>query len=59
MKHEEQCNTNPKAIILVNYNASVPFNILGLQNSKIVVASYELNYLKGRVIGLGIIQIML
>ncbi len=49
--HEEQYITNPKDIILLNYNASMSNWKLA---SKLVVATYELNYEKGRIISLGI-----
>ena len=51
--HEEQYITNPKDIILLNYNATVPASISNKSGS-VVVATYELNYLKGRVIALGL-----
>ena len=53
LPHEEQYITNPKDIILLNYNATNT----GLHSNKIgsaVVATYELNYQKGRVIALGL-----
>lgn len=49
--HEEQYVTNPKDIVLLNYNASVPETLF---HTKPVIASYELNYKNGRVISLGI-----
>jgi hypothetical protein len=49
--HEEQYITNPKDIVLLNYNASVPEYLF---HKKPVIASYELNYKQGRVIALGI-----
>jgi hypothetical protein len=49
--HEEQYVTNPKDIILLDYNASLP---ISFQSAKFVVATYELNYQKGNVIALGI-----
>jgi hypothetical protein len=49
--NEEQYVTNPNDIILLNYNATLPHYLL---HKKPVIASYELNYQKGRVIGLGI-----
>lgn len=51
--HEEQYLTNPKDIILLNYNASVPVDNTTIP-SRQVVATYELNYLKGKVIALGL-----
>jgi hypothetical protein len=47
--HEEQYVTNPNDKILMNYNASLLHNSL-----RPVIATYELNYQKGRVISLGI-----
>lgn len=49
--HEEQYITNPHDIILLNYDASLSKSVL---KSKPVIASYELNYQRGRVIALGI-----
>ena len=49
--HEEQYVTNPRDIVLLNYNASVPESLF---HAKPIVASYELGYEKGRVIALGI-----
>ena len=49
--HEEQYITNPHDIILLNYDASLTKSVL---KSKPVIASYELNYQRGRVIALGI-----
>ncbi|HET7389400.1 MAG TPA: N,N-dimethylformamidase beta subunit family domain-containing protein, partial [Nitrososphaeraceae archaeon] len=49
--HEEQYITNPHDIILLNYDASLRKSVL---KSKPVIASYELNYQRGRVIALGI-----
>jgi hypothetical protein len=46
--HEEQYLTNPDDLILLNYHAS------SIKQPKIVVATYELNYKKGKVIALGI-----
>jgi hypothetical protein len=49
--HEENYVTNPKDIILLNYNATdYNYQI----NVKHVIATYELNYQKGKVISLGI-----
>lgn len=48
--HEEQYITNPHDLILLNYDV----NSTSLQRQNMVVATYELNYLKGRVIALGI-----
>jgi N,N-dimethylformamidase beta subunit-like protein len=53
--HEEQYITNLRDIILLNYNASIVlFGDQHLMKSKPVVATYELNYGKGKVIALGI-----
>ena len=49
--HEEQYVTNPRDIVLLNYNATVPETLF---HTKPVIASYELNYKNGRVISLGI-----
>jgi hypothetical protein len=49
--HEEQYITNPHDVILLNYDASLTKSAL---KSKPVIASYELNYQRGRVIALGI-----
>ena len=49
--HEEQYVTNPRDIVLLNYNASVPESLF---HAKPIIASYELSYKKGRVISLGI-----
>ncbi len=48
--HEEQYITNPHDLILLNYDV----NSTSLQRQNKVVATYELNYLKGGVIALGI-----
>jgi hypothetical protein len=50
--HEEQYITNPKDIILLNYNATISPSTN--RTGSVVVATYELNYLKGRVIALGL-----
>ena len=49
--HEEQQVTNPKDIILLSYN---PFGIQEQLNKNATVATYELNYGKGKTIALGI-----
>jgi hypothetical protein len=57
LPHEEQYTTNPKDVILLNYNATIPSNIsrdISNKTGSIVVATYELNYLKGNVIALGL-----
>ncbi len=50
--HEEQYITNPKDIILLNYNATISPSTN--RTGSVVVATYELNYLKGKVIALGL-----
>jgi hypothetical protein len=50
--HEEQYLTNPKDIILLNYNASITKK--DSKPMKILIATYTLNYKKGKVIALGI-----
>ena len=50
--HEEQYITNPKDIILLNYNATISPSTN--KTGSVVVATYELNYLKGKVIALGL-----
>lgn len=50
--HEEQYLTNPKEQILLNYNASITKK--DSKPMKILIATYILNYKKGRVIVLGI-----
>jgi hypothetical protein len=58
-QREEQYLTNPNDTILLNYNASIlsPYPKLA-KNATVdherVIAAYELDYKKGRVIGLGI-----
>jgi hypothetical protein len=57
--HEEQYLTNPNDTVLLNYNASVLSpNPKAAKNATIdhewTVATYELNYKKGKVIALGI-----
>jgi hypothetical protein len=57
LPHEEQYTTNPKDVILLNYNATIPGNIsrdISNKTGSIVVATYELNYLKGKVIAIGL-----
>ena len=57
LPHEEQYTTNPKDVILLNYNATIPSNIsrdISNKTGNIVVGTYELNYLKGKVIALGL-----
>lgn len=49
--HEEQYITNPHDIILLNYNASLSNHPIQMRP---VIATYELNYQKGKVISLGI-----
>jgi hypothetical protein len=50
--HEEQYLTNPKDVILFNYNASITKK--DSKPIKILIAMYTLNYKKGKVIALGI-----
>ena len=50
--HEEQYLTNPKDLILVDYNASITKK--DSKPVKILIATYILNYKKGKVIALGI-----
>jgi hypothetical protein len=50
--HEEQYLTNPNDLILLNYNASVPKEQDITPDP--VIATYELNYQKGKVIALSI-----
>jgi hypothetical protein len=56
--HEEQYITNPNDMILLNYNASLlsknPKSVKNATSAHAyMIAAYELNYKKGRVIGLG------
>ena len=50
--HEEQHVTNPNDLILLNYHAST--SIKQSKTADPVIATYELNYHKGKVIALGI-----
>jgi len=50
--HEEQYVSNPNDVILLNYNATIS-NWKNAPN-RAVVATYELNYGRGKVIALGI-----
>jgi hypothetical protein len=50
--HEEQYVTNPNDLILLNYKALVPKKQLKAADP--LIATYELNYQKGKVISLGI-----
>lgn len=59
--HEEQYLDNPHDVVLFNYNASIPrtfFPVLSSSASlgqvKPIIATYELDYIRGRVITLGI-----
>jgi hypothetical protein len=61
--HEEQYLDNPHDVVLFNYNASIPktyfpvestSTLQGQVTAKPIIATYELNYKKGRVITLGI-----
>ncbi len=49
--HEEQYITNPKDVILLNYN---PIELPSAPKSNIAISTYELSYGKGKVIALGI-----
>jgi hypothetical protein len=49
--HEEQYITNSKDIILLNYN---PILLPNIAKSNVAIATYELNYGKGKVISFGI-----
>jgi hypothetical protein len=49
--HEEQYLTNPNDLIIMNYHASVS---KGSKTVDPLIATYELNYQKGKVIVLGI-----
>jgi hypothetical protein len=51
--HEEQYETNPNDIILLNYNATTRANNFN-KTTGLVVATYELNYLRGKVIAIGL-----
>ncbi|PWU81125.1 MAG: hypothetical protein DLM72_08770 [Candidatus Nitrosopolaris wilkensis] len=53
MHHEEQYLTNPNDLILLNYNASISKKQLKTAADHLI-ATYELNYQKGKVIALGI-----
>ena len=50
MPHEEQYVSNPKDIILLNYN---PLAVQNTINKNITIASYELSYVKGIIIAIG------
>jgi len=50
--HEEQYLSNPNDLILLNYNASVSKKLRMILDP--VIATYELNYQKGKVIALSI-----
>ena len=54
MPHEEQYITNPKDVILLDYNATSPAAFISNMSGGVVIATYELNYLKGKVIALGL-----
>ena len=53
LPHEEQFITNPKDVILLDYNATVPA-VNSNKSGGVVIATYELNYLRGKVIALGL-----
>ncbi|HXX95930.1 MAG TPA: N,N-dimethylformamidase beta subunit family domain-containing protein [Candidatus Bathyarchaeia archaeon] len=50
--HEEQYLTNPKDLILLNYDASITKK--DSKPVKILIATFTLNYKKGKVIAIGI-----
>jgi hypothetical protein len=50
--HEEQYLTNPNDIVLLNYHASTSIKQPNLVHP--LIATYELNYRKGKVVALGI-----
>ncbi|MFY9869758.1 MAG: hypothetical protein WAK17_08580, partial [Candidatus Nitrosopolaris sp.] len=50
--HEEQYLTNPKDLVLLNYNASITKK--DSKPVKILIATYTMNYKKGKVIALGL-----
>ncbi|MBV9178757.1 MAG: hypothetical protein JO297_17160 [Nitrososphaeraceae archaeon] len=52
--HEEQYLTNKKDVILMNYDADLLLQSYHPPIAKPVVAAYELNYQKGKVIVLGL-----
>ena len=52
--HEEQYITNPKDMVITNYDATVMLKRYHPPAAKPVVATYQLNYQKGKVIVLGI-----
>ena len=51
LPHEEQYITNPKDVVLINYN---PVELPNAPKSNVAIAMYELNYGKGKVIAFGI-----
>lgn len=51
LPYEEQYITNPKDIILLDYN---PILLPNVPKSSVAISTYELNYGKGKVIALGI-----
>jgi hypothetical protein len=53
VKHEEQFITNPNVLIILDYNATVPYSQPG-QFNDFKIATYEHDFEKGKVIGLGI-----
>jgi len=54
LPHEEQYLTNPNDVILLDYNATSPAAFISNMSGGVIVATYELNYLKGKVIALGL-----
>jgi len=53
LHHEEQSVTNPRDNILLDYKLTMPTDSY-TGTKKVMVAAYELGYLKGKVISLGI-----
>lgn len=54
LPHEEQFMTNPKDKIILDYGASFPDGYKHLFSSKPVIAAYELQYLRGKAIVVGL-----
>jgi hypothetical protein len=52
--HEEQYMTNPNDMVIMNYNAAATSKNYHIPIAKPVVATYQLNYQKGKVIVLGL-----
>ncbi|HEY6537200.1 MAG TPA: N,N-dimethylformamidase beta subunit family domain-containing protein [Candidatus Nitrosocosmicus sp.] len=51
LPHEENYITNPKDVVLINYN---PVTLPSAPKSNVAIGMYELNYGKGKVIAFGI-----